>query len=65
MDFHLLKAEDVVQFASNPLAIPLMLTGLAEIHANASMFGGLDSTSFKIKWKHIDKRGRQVLSHIV
>lgn len=62
MDIHLLKADEVAEFASRPQAIGLLLTGLAEIHANASMFGGLDSTSFKIKWKHINKRGRQILA---
>lgn len=40
----------------------LLLTSLAECHANAEMFGGVDSTSFKIKWKKIDKIGRQLLA---
>lgn len=62
MDIHLLKAEGVEEFARRPQAIALLLTGLAEIHANASMFGGIDSTSFKIKWKHLNKRGRQILA---
>lgn len=60
MDVHLLKAVDIPEFKARPQAIALLLTGLAEIHANASMFGGLESTSFKIKWKHLDKRGRQI-----
>lgn len=60
MMFHKLKPCDLVCFALKPEAITLMLVGLAEIHANAEMFGGLDSTSFKIKFKHIDVRGRQV-----
>lgn len=64
MDAHLLKADGLAEFASRPQAIPLLLTALAEIHANAAMFGGLDSTSFKIKWKHLNKRGRQVLELI-
>lgn len=36
----------------------LLITSLAECHANAEMFGGLDSTSFKIKFKKIEKTGR-------
>jgi hypothetical protein len=39
----------------------LMLVALAEIHSNAAMFGGIESTSFKIKWKHLTKRGRQAI----
>jgi len=62
MDIHCLKGEGVDEFASRPQAVSLMLTGLSEVHANASMFGGMESTSFKIKWKQIDKRGRQVLN---
>lgn len=62
MDIHCLKSEQIEEFANRPEAITLILTGLSEIHANASMFGGIESTSFKIKWKQIDKRGKQVLS---
>jgi len=61
MDIHLLKADQLKEFASSPYAVTLLMTGLAEIHSNASMFGGIDSTSFKIKWKQIDKRGKQIM----
>ena len=64
MDAHLLKADNLQEFSSRPQARALLLTALAEVHANASMFGGIDSTSFKIKFKHLDKRGRQVLNLI-
>ena len=64
MDIHLLKGDDVQAFAQRPYAIAQLLTGLAEVHANARMFGGIESTSFKIKWKHIDKRGRAILKAI-
>lgn len=60
MDFHLLKAEGLAEFARRPEAATLMIVGLAEIHSNAAMFGGIDSVSFKIKWKQLDRRGRQV-----
>lgn len=38
----------------------LLLSALAEIHSNAQMFGGIDSTSFKIKWKKLDKLGAKL-----
>lgn len=65
MDIHCLKGEDVDKFAGRYESICLLVTGLCEIHANASMFGGIESTSFKIKWKQIDRRGRQILNKFV
>ena len=64
MDIHLLKAEQVPEFATRPEALSLLLAGLAEIHSNARMFGGIESTSFKIKWKHLDKAGRRILNQM-
>lgn len=64
MDVHLLKDEGVAAFSLLPQARALLLTALSEVHANASMFGGLESTSFKIKRKHVDKRGRAILKAI-
>jgi len=60
MDIHTIKAEQLEEFARKPEAISLLLTGLAEIHSNAEQIGSIDSTSFKIKWKQIDKRGRAI-----
>jgi hypothetical protein len=64
MDIHLLKNDGVPEFVSRPEAITLLITGLCEIHSNASMFGGIESTSFKIKWKSIDKRGNAIFKII-
>ena len=61
MDIHTLKAEGVPEFAKSKNSITLLLTGLAEIHSNCMMFGGVDSTSFKIKWKSINQRGKQII----
>lgn len=62
MDAHLLKADGVAEFASRPEAVTLLLTALAEVHSNAAMFGGIASDGFKIKAKHLDKRGGQVIA---
>lgn len=64
MDIHTLKSSGVENFAKNEYALTLLLTGLAEIHSNAKMFGGLDSTSFKIKLKSITQRGKQIINLI-
>ena len=64
MDIHLLKKENIEEFASKPEAVSLLLTGLAEVISNSQMFGGYVSTSFKIKFKHIEKRGSQILNII-
>jgi len=60
MDIHRLKAEQIEEFCKRKEAITLLIAGLAEIHSNANMFGGIDSDSFKIKWKHIDRRGKAI-----
>ena len=60
MDIHTLKSDSVIDFCKNPHCLTLLLSGLAEIHSNANMFGGMDSTSFKIKWKAITQRGKQI-----
>src|SRR5258706_5225089 len=39
MDIHCLKGEQVNEFSKRKDAVSLILTGLSEIHANASMFG--------------------------
>ncbi|MFA5488313.1 MAG: hypothetical protein WC284_03755 [Candidimonas sp.] len=62
MDIHLLSDEQCEEFSKRPTAATLLLTGLAEIHSNADMFGGIESTSFKIKWKHLNRRGKRIVS---
>ena len=64
MDIHLLKSNGVDEFCKNKHAITLLLTGISEIHSNSSMFGGIDSTSFKIKNKNITQRGKQIINNI-
>jgi hypothetical protein len=45
-------------------SMTLLITALAELHSNAEMFGGIDSTSFKIKWKTIDRRGKMLMKEV-
>ena len=44
-------------------AMSLLLTSLAEVHSNANMFGGIDTISFKSKWKKINRRGALLCKH--
>jgi hypothetical protein len=67
MVFHTIKADEVEDFVNNnslQTVLTLLVTSLCELHSNASMFGGIESTSFKIKYKQLDKRGNQVLKLI-
>lgn len=61
MEIHLLKGHQVTEFANRPYASSLLLTGLSEVHANAAMFGGIESTSFKIKFKQLNRRGKAIV----
>jgi hypothetical protein len=61
MDFHTLKADDILsQNLSTKDLCTLMITALAELHSNANMFGGIESDSFKIKFKKLEKLGKQI-----
>jgi hypothetical protein len=61
MDAHMLRSDGIVEFATRPEAPTLLLAALAEVHSNAEMFGGTDSDSFKIKAKHLHKKGNQIM----
>jgi len=64
MDVHTLKAADVDEFTKRHQALTLLLTGLCELHSNSQMFGGTDSTGFKIKFKSINKFGFRIVSFL-
>lgn len=64
MDAHLLKGDQIAEFSCRPEGVTLLVTALAEVHSNAELFGGGNSDSFKMKAKHLDKRGRQVITHM-
>lgn len=64
MDLHIMKSGEQKEFATRKEAATLLLTSLCEIHSNAAMFGGIESTSFKIKWKKLNRFGKQILNHM-
>ena len=55
MDMHTLRGDELKIALQKPDSVSLLLTAWCEIHANCKMFGGTDSTSFKIKAKHLEK----------
>jgi len=61
MEAHMLKAADLEEFAKQPTAVAQILAALSEVTSNAAMFGGIESTSFKIKFKQIDQRGKALM----
>lgn len=65
MDAHLLTVDGITEFSERPDAVSLLLTAIAEVHANAEMFGGQTSDSFKMKIKRLDQRGKRIISLIV
>lgn len=60
MRIHTMKADEIDEFVLHPEAITLLIAGLAEVHSNAKMFGGIESESFKIKYNQINRRGKVI-----
>lgn len=66
MDIHILSSEQIAEKCNIwnvKDACTLLLAALSELHSNAKMFGGIDSQSFKIKFKQIERRGNQICKH--
>lgn len=61
MDMHLTKPGEIRGYDRLDLVPILLISALCEIHANATMFGGIESTSFKIKWKALNRLGNAFL----
>lgn len=57
---HTMKANDIPNFIKNREAITSLIVALAEVHSNSQLFGGIESTSFKIKWKQLNKIGKHI-----
>lgn len=67
MRIHLMKPSEVEDFVlsnENKFILSLLITSLCELHSNASMFGGINSVSFKIKFKSIEKIGSRIINKI-
>lgn len=63
MLLHTIGTEQAAEFASDPLAPSLLLAAFAELQSNAqSIFGGLASTSYKIKIKALGRRAKVIVS---
>jgi hypothetical protein len=63
MVFHTASAVEVEEYCkvwSVQDAVTLLIVALSEIHANAALFGGIESQSFKQKFKQLERRGNQV-----
>lgn len=67
MLLHTASADEIANFCtgrwSPQEAATLLVAALAEIHSNARMFGGIESVSFKQKYKNLDRRGKQICKH--
>lgn len=64
MDMHTLKAADIPEYRHMDIAPALLLTAWAELNSNARMFGGIESTSFKIKAKSLTKVSRAIIARL-
>lgn len=60
MAWHTVRGDDIAELWKHPYAGTLYLTAWAEILANCQMFGGTDSTSFKIKRKKLVQCGKKM-----
>lgn len=59
---HTLKGDELSALARHQLAPTLLLTAWAELHSNAEvLFGGFESTSFKIKRKQLLKATARII----
>lgn len=60
MDFHKKRGNELDNVWKLPYSSHLYATAWAEIYANSELFGGLDSTSFKIKRKQLVKALKRI-----
>jgi len=63
MVMHTYNVESIIKFCKENeknTTCTLLLAALSELHSNAIMFGGINSDSFKIKYKRLDRLGKNV-----
>ena len=67
MFFHTTKPSDIkaiIEMAHRPYAATLLIAAYCEIQANAEMFGGKESTSYKIKTKRLNKLAHKLIGEL-
>ena len=64
MDFHTLRGDSLRAAWLRPWASTLYLTAWAEIRANASLFGGLSSESYKIKRSRLIQAAKKYVAPV-
>ncbi len=64
LDFHILRGDDLLRLWKSPFAPALYFTAWAEISANAEMFGGKQSESYKIKRSRLIQAGKKYLNNL-
>ena len=63
MHLHTLKGDELDTFIKSFAHIGILwYTALSELFANAELFGGCEQTSFKIKFKQLEKAGKRLLA---
>jgi len=64
MLIHTIKDNDLENFLKKPVKqiTTHLVVGLAELISNSKFFGGMESDSFKIKYKQLLKRSKKILS---
>ncbi len=62
MDFHILRGDDLLKTCRSPFAPILYFTAWAEVNANAEMFGGRESESYKIKRSRLIQAGKKLFN---
>ena len=62
MDFHMMRGPELLQLWKSPFAPILYFTAWAEISANAEMFGGRESDSYKIKRSRLIQAAKKFIN---
>ena len=65
MRIHKLRSSNFEEFMLLPNIMTHIVVGLAEMNSNAEMFGGVNSDSYKIKYKNFDKYARKAVKMFI
>lgn len=61
MKIHRVRSSNFDDFINTPNLSTHIIVGLAEMHSNCNMFGGVNSDSFKMKYKNYCKFVKRAL----